>query len=164
MNTSTLEDQYTKLFNLALWPGEPPQINFSKTCWNFGFQTMRNKLWPTGGEPAANCQEHTFSKFPPKKKLPQIPQTSPNILLYCIKKPLCTQSPALCSGLCVLACAGLVPWLCALALCVGLVGWACAPCARACFALCASLCPRLVRRLCAHDPPALCAQSFPDFF
>ena len=34
MKTSKLEDQYTKLFNLALWPEEPPEIHFFEKCWS----------------------------------------------------------------------------------------------------------------------------------
>ena len=31
MKTSKLEDQYTKLFNLAFWPEEPHEIHFFET-------------------------------------------------------------------------------------------------------------------------------------
>ena len=34
VKTSKLEDQYTKLFNLALWPEEPPEIHFFEKCWS----------------------------------------------------------------------------------------------------------------------------------
>ena len=44
VKNSELEEQYTKLFNWAGWPEEPPAINFGeKTCWIFGEYVPDNK-------------------------------------------------------------------------------------------------------------------------
>jgi len=40
VKTSKFEDQYTKLFNLAVWPEEPPEIRLFETFWNFGFPNI----------------------------------------------------------------------------------------------------------------------------
>ena len=42
--TSELEDQYANLFNLAVWPDQPP--DFFEKCWNFGFQKLAGKYFP----------------------------------------------------------------------------------------------------------------------
>ena len=43
MKASKLNNQYTKLFNLEVLPGEPPEIHFFKKYRTFGFQTIVNR-------------------------------------------------------------------------------------------------------------------------
>ena len=48
VKTSKLEDQYTNLFNLAVWPEKPPEIHVFEKGWIFGkllFHFLKHEVW-----------------------------------------------------------------------------------------------------------------------